>query len=173
MVNKVGTNVETPKSPIKRIIVTTSRAKNQSPSKRSVAVSKKNTKKFKKSISKPEGTLSDRMTLVLNEMCNHPHAFWFLDPVDPVALGIPSYPEIVREPMDLSTIRSLLNGGSFENDPVEFGRLLDLIFTNSTLFNPPSTLVHQNSLEMRRDAAKILKRLIPEAITNTVSSKEL
>jgi hypothetical protein len=103
------------------------------------------------------------MMLVLDELSAHAHAFWFLEPVDPVALRIPTYPEIVKEPMDLSTLRSRLLSGVFDSEAAEFGRQSDLIFSNSILFNPASTLVHQNSLEMRRDAAKVLKRLVPEA----------
>lgn len=30
---------------------------------------------------------------------------WFLDPVDPISLGIPDYLDIVKQPMDLGTIR--------------------------------------------------------------------
>jgi bromodomain-containing factor 1 len=30
---------------------------------------------------------------------------WFLDPVDPVEMEIPDYVEVVKEPMDLGTVR--------------------------------------------------------------------
>jgi bromodomain-containing factor 1 len=41
---------------------------------------------------------------VLQILKRHECAFPFLEPVDPVALKIPDYPTIVKEPMDLGTI---------------------------------------------------------------------
>ncbi|KAM3173478.1 hypothetical protein ACTXT7_012430 [Hymenolepis weldensis] len=42
---------------------------------------------------------------LLEYLFNDVHASWFRFPVDPVALNIPDYPEIVKHPMDLTTIR--------------------------------------------------------------------
>ncbi|CAD6890239.1 unnamed protein product [Tilletia controversa] len=43
-------------------------------------------------------------------------ARWFLDPVDPVALNIPSYSHVVKEPMDLGTIDFKLSLTSFNRN---------------------------------------------------------
>ncbi|KAE8222750.1 hypothetical protein CF319_g4105 [Tilletia indica] len=43
-------------------------------------------------------------------------ARWFLDPVDPVALNIPSYVVVVKEPMDLGTIDFKLSLTSFNRN---------------------------------------------------------
>lgn len=42
---------------------------------------------------------------MLNSLMNNKTAAPFLQPVDPIALGIPDYPTIITRPMDLSTIQ--------------------------------------------------------------------
>lgn len=41
---------------------------------------------------------------ILQTLKKHPSSWPFLEPVDPIALGIPTYFEIIKEPMDFSTI---------------------------------------------------------------------
>lgn len=42
---------------------------------------------------------------MLNTLMNSKTAAPFLQPVDPIGLGIPDYPTIITRPMDLSTIQ--------------------------------------------------------------------
>eukprot|EP00804_Cyclotella_cryptica_P016090 CCRYP_004216-RC/>CCRYP_004216-RC protein AED:0.23 eAED:0.23 QI:0/0.33/0.25/1/0.33/0.25/4/186/1344 len=58
----------------------------------------------------------------------------FAIPVDPVALGIPTYFEIIKNPMDLGTINSRLESGELDS-PEEFIRLVRLVFENAVTFN--------------------------------------
>jgi hypothetical protein len=68
---------------------------------------------------------------------------FFSEPVDPVALGIPTYHQIVKEPMDLRTIHRRLEAESI-NNPEEFARLCRLVFENAMTFNiDPAHSVHQ------------------------------
>lgn len=46
---------------------------------------------------------------MLNSLMNNKTAAPFLQPVDPIALGIPDYPTIITRPMDLSTIQVRTN----------------------------------------------------------------
>ncbi|OEU19108.1 hypothetical protein FRACYDRAFT_165102, partial [Fragilariopsis cylindrus CCMP1102] len=39
----------------------------------------------------------------------------FMEPVDPIALGIPTYPDIVKNPMDITTVTEKLENGSYSN----------------------------------------------------------
>lgn len=105
----------------------------------------------------------EKMSKIVALIKAHPFAFWFLEPVDPVALNIPSYLEMIKEPMDLSTLEA--NLGSI--DSKEFARLLDLIFTNATAFNPSTTAVHQNAVQVRREAQKLLKKYFPSMKSNS------
>lgn len=67
--------------------------------------------------------------------------FPFLAPVDTVALNIPNYDEIVKEPMDLGTIQSKLANNQYENGD-EFERDVRLVFKNCYAFNPEGTDVN-------------------------------
>ncbi|KAL7489516.1 hypothetical protein ACHAW6_015193 [Cyclotella cf. meneghiniana] len=58
----------------------------------------------------------------------------FAMPVDPVALGIPTYFDIIKNPMDLGTINSQLESGELDS-PEEFIRLVRLVFENAITFN--------------------------------------
>jgi bromodomain-containing factor 1 len=64
----------------------------------------------------------------------------FLQPVDPVAMGIPEYPTIVKRPMDLSTIKANLADGIYE-DPIEVNQDVKLMLRNCNSFNPQGTAV--------------------------------
>ncbi|SPO05112.1 uncharacterized protein DNG_07797 [Cephalotrichum gorgonifer] len=65
----------------------------------------------------------------------------FLDPVDPVALGIPTYFSVIKKPMDLSTIRRKLDTGGY-SIAKQFYADMDLMFNNCFKFNPADTVVH-------------------------------
>ncbi|KAJ3208025.1 hypothetical protein HDU67_007077 [Dinochytrium kinnereticum] len=80
-------------------------------------------------------------------MTAKPEAAWFMLPVDPIALNLPTYFDIIKQPMDFSTLKSSLKEGKIKSleEFVEKGRL---IFQNATKFNPPQTQVHQDALKM-------------------------
>ncbi|KAG7195967.1 uncharacterized protein KQ657_002354 [Scheffersomyces spartinae] len=67
--------------------------------------------------------------------------FPFLAPVDTVALNIPNYSDIVKEPMDLGTIQTKLANNQYENGD-EFEHDVRLVFKNCYLFNPEGTDVN-------------------------------
>jgi hypothetical protein len=72
----------------------------------------------------------------------------FAAPVDPVALNIPNYLEIIKEPMDLGTIENRMNVNVIES-PEEFARLVRLTFTNAIKYNSmPDNPVHQAARTM-------------------------
>ncbi|KAJ5123666.1 hypothetical protein N7448_009763 [Penicillium atrosanguineum] len=61
-------------------------------------------------------------------------AWAFYQPVDPVALNIPTYHSVIKKPMDLSTIQSKLKTGQYENAK-EFESDIRLMFKNCYRFN--------------------------------------
>jgi hypothetical protein len=68
---------------------------------------------------------------------------FFSEPVDPVALGIPTYHTIVSEPMDLRTLHRKMEAEEVET-PEDFARLSRLVFENAMTFNvDPTHSVHQ------------------------------
>ncbi|KAI4943288.1 hypothetical protein J4E91_009487 [Alternaria rosae] len=72
----------------------------------------------------------------------------FKDPVDPVALNIPSYPDIVKNPMDLTTMEHKLKDKKYTYVR-DFMADLDQMITNSELFNNKEHPVTQAGYNLR------------------------
>lgn len=86
---------------------------------------------------------------VMHRLLVHPKNMeMFNQPVDPEALGIPTYFEKIKNPMDLGTVKGKLQRGGYQNldDCVAE---ISLVFDNAMCFNPPGHIVHE--------AARILK----------------
>mmetsp|Transcript_141 Transcript_141/g.288 ORF Transcript_141/g.288 Transcript_141/m.288 type:complete len:247 (-) Transcript_141:126-866(-) len=71
----------------------------------------------------------------------HRHAWVFRDPVDAEKLNLHDYHEVIKEPMDLGTVKSKLEAGSYDH-PDQWEREMRLIFKNAKRYNPPGTDVH-------------------------------
>lgn len=66
------------------------------------------------------------------------HVSWpFMNPVDPVALNIPTYHSIIKKPMDFGTMKAKLDHGEYENAK-EFEADARQVFQNCYRFNPPT-----------------------------------
>lgn len=72
----------------------------------------------------------------------------FKDPVDPIALNIPTYTQIVTKPMDLSTMESKLKENKYTYVR-EFMEDLDQMIENSELFNNKQHPVTQAGYNLR------------------------
>ncbi|THY09011.1 Bromodomain-containing protein [Aureobasidium pullulans] len=74
----------------------------------------------------------------------------FLFPIDPVALNLPNYPgyfNVIKQPMDLSTIAESLKGGQYAS-AIEFKHGFDLMLGNCFRFNAPDHICHQQGKEL-------------------------
>ncbi|KAJ2513279.1 hypothetical protein GGH20_005158, partial [Coemansia sp. RSA 1937] len=78
---------------------------------------------------------------VLQQLQAQPSALEFMAPVDPVKQGVPTYFDIVKNPMDLGTIRKRLDRSHYTS-PDQFRDDVMLVLDNCFLFNPPDTFVH-------------------------------
>lgn len=67
----------------------------------------------------------------------------FRVPVDPHTLNIPDYFDIIRKPMDLSTIHKKLTTGQY-SDPWEYVDDVWLMFDNAWLYNRKASKVYKN-----------------------------
>lgn len=72
----------------------------------------------------------------------------FMQPVDPVALNIPSYHKIVKKPMDLQTMSTRMSGGEYTSAK-EFERDFDLIVKNCKLFNGEGHVIYAQALQLQ------------------------
>ena len=81
---------------------------------------------------------------VINEMKKPKHYHcgqFFYQPVDAVALNIPTYHKIVKKPMDLETVERKLDTNQYERAR-DFEEDVRLIFKNCFLFNKPGEFVY-------------------------------
>ncbi len=106
-------------------------------------------------------SLESNLRSILARLCKHPLAYFFLEPVDYVALNLPTYPLIVKNPMDFGTIRSRLpnyaNVTDFETD-------CRLVLDNCRLFNAQGTLVYQAAVEIERLFVQEMEKNFPQTI---------
>uniref|UniRef100_A0A3B4FLF7 Bromodomain-containing protein 4-like n=1 Tax=Pundamilia nyererei TaxID=303518 RepID=A0A3B4FLF7_9CICH len=87
---------------------------------------------------KPQDQLGYCASLV-REMLSKKHAAYawpFYKPVDVDALGLHDYHDIIKHPMDLSTIKAKLENRQYR-DPQEFAADVRLMFSNCYKYNPP------------------------------------
>ncbi|XP_019161639.1 PREDICTED: transcription factor GTE8-like isoform X2 [Ipomoea nil] len=66
---------------------------------------------------------------------------WFNQPVDIVKLNIPDYFTIIKQPMDLGTVKKNLTSGQYSS-PLDFAADVRLTFSNAMTYNPPGNIVH-------------------------------
>ncbi|KAL2134378.1 hypothetical protein VTI74DRAFT_297 [Chaetomium olivicolor] len=72
----------------------------------------------------------------------------FLQPVDPVALNIPTYHKVIKRPMDLGTMANKLGSGEYQSAK-EFEKDFDLIIKNCRLFNGEDHIVYNQALRLQ------------------------
>lgn len=73
---------------------------------------------------------------ILRQIKKKTEAAPFLQPVDPVALGIPHYTQIITHPMDLGTVDRKLAQNQYEKVD-DFAADVRLIWDNCVTFNGP------------------------------------
>jgi len=78
----------------------------------------------------------------VRQLISHKWGFPFSAPVDPDALGLPTYREIITEPMDLGTIKKLIENGGKYVMAEEVDADVRLTFANAMKFNNEGTDVH-------------------------------
>jgi hypothetical protein len=102
----------------------------------------------------------------------------FAEPVDPVALNIPTYFSSVKHPMDISTLSSNLEKGLYSKIPPgqhvgrsPVARMLNgpfkddvvLMFDNAMLFNPPDDWIYLAAVAMKKAVLKKIEQVSREA----------
>ncbi len=94
---------------------------------------------------KRSSTFEKHLQGVLKEMMapkNYALNYAFLEPVDPVKLGIPHYTTVIQHPMDLSTIKRKLDAHIYANYE-EFESDMMLMLQNCFTFNKPEDAIYQ------------------------------
>ncbi|KAF4022996.1 hypothetical protein G4228_014633 [Cervus hanglu yarkandensis] len=96
----------------------------------------------KKKIFKPEELRQALMPTLEALYRQDPESLPFRQPVDPQLLGIPDYFDIVKSPMDLSTIKRKLDTGQYQ-EPWQYVDDIWLMFNNAWLYNRKTSRVYK------------------------------
>jgi len=98
--------------------------------------------KKRKCLFKPDELRQALMPTLEKLYRQDPESLPFRQPVDPQALGIPDYFDIVKRAMDLSTVKRKLDTGQY-SDPWEYVDDVWLMFDNAWLYNRKTSRVYR------------------------------
>jgi Bromodomain/TAZ zinc finger len=129
--------------------------------------------KHLESIEMPPSMSADEVTKhclpLVQDLVDDPFGWVFKDPVDPVALGLPDYFDVVKKPMHLDLVKTNLEEKSY--DSLEsFQKDCSLVFENSILYNGESSEVGQLALTMLSTFAKRYEAMVKDLIESTQST---
>jgi len=85
---------------------------------------------------------------LIKVLIKHKYAWPFVQPVDPIALGIPDYFDVIKKPMDFSTITNKLESGEYKSVD-GFEADVQLVFNNCSSYNLPGSSVVKMSDSLR------------------------
>uniref|UniRef100_A0A671QL88 histone acetyltransferase n=1 Tax=Sinocyclocheilus anshuiensis TaxID=1608454 RepID=A0A671QL88_9TELE len=94
------------------------------------------------SLFKPEELRQALMPTLESLYRQDPESLPFRQPVDPMLLGIPDYFDIVKNPIDLSTIKRKLDTGQYQ-EPWQYVDDVWLMFNNAWLYNRKTSRVYK------------------------------
>ena len=97
--------------------------------------------------------ISSKCLPVIRRMLDDQFGWVFRDPVDPVALGLPDYFDVVKNPMHLSLIEENVENGVYK-DMSTFERETKLVFENAILYNGDESEVGEMAKTMLLNFAK-------------------
>ncbi|XP_059904020.1 CREB-binding protein isoform X4 [Gadus macrocephalus] len=96
----------------------------------------------RRKIFKPEELRQALMPTLESLYRQDPESLPFRQPVDPMQLGIPDYFDIVKTPIDLSTIKRKLDTGQYQ-EPWQYVEDVWLMFNNAWLYNRKTSRVYK------------------------------
>lgn len=100
---------------------------------------------------------------ILKGLKRHRDAAPFLRPVDPIALGIPEYRDIIKHPMDLSTIQQKLDTEAY-GCGADFVADVRLMLSNCFTFNAAGTQVYEMGKTLERYLETFLGKQMPRQV---------
>lgn len=108
---------------------------------------------------------------MLKSLKRHPDSGPFLHPVDPIALNVPDYFDIIKNPMDLTTLQNNLNSGKYSDKPDGFISDTRLIFSNCYTYNGINSQISEMAKALEKAFENMLKKMPQEGDHSSYSSK--
>lgn len=107
-----------------------------------------NTKKARQDEKLSPDQISSKMLPLIQKLLEHPFGWLFRDPVDPIELGIPDYFDIIKEPMDLSSVQKRLKDGNY-NTMAKVVSDVNLVFDNAITYNGEDSDVGRMAIKLQ------------------------
>lgn len=95
----------------------------------------------------------------------------FNAPVDPVALGLADYFNVIKQPMDLGTVKNRLHSVAYLSRQ-EVVENIRLCFRNAMTYNPPHHIVHISAKELLSCFEEQLESFCPELAISALSGDD-
>jgi hypothetical protein len=95
----------------------------------------------------------DRLKECLNQIEEDPKSYEFREPVPWKELGLTDYPEIIKKPMDLRSVRKNLSKGKYKKFE-DFFRDIQLIWDNCKTYNIQGSEIYKMAEHMEKVAKR-------------------
>lgn len=115
------------------------------------APSKKSRAKVDQTL-EPDGQYADAFrncAVLMSKLMKHRHGWIFSSPVDAEGLGLHDYFTIIKNPMDLGTVKTRLDRNWYRS-PARFAEDVRLTFANAMAYNPKGHEVHSMAEQLSR-----------------------
>ncbi|KAL4441774.1 hypothetical protein ABPG74_008771 [Tetrahymena malaccensis] len=101
-----------------------------------------------------------KMNTVLQSLFDNSDSLEFRFPVDYIALGLTDYPNVIKKPMDLTTVKNKINTQSY--DTIEdFLDDIQLIWDNCKLYNAQGSWIWKLADKLDKYYKKLIKNYLP------------
>jgi len=107
---------------------------------------------------------------VLKALQRAPAAIAFLQPVDWKALKLPTYPKMIKHPMDLGTVESKLNSSKYAAVS-DFLADINLIWANAQTFNQEGSDIYDSATQLSLDCEQRTRSIPPDGLLRESSGK--
>lgn len=104
-------------------------------------------------------TVTHKCRPILQEIMDHQFGWVFKDPVDPVALGLPDYFDVIKNPMHLELVKKKLENAIY-SDMEGFARDTRLVFENAILYNGEGSEVGELAQSMLSVFEKLFRAVV-------------
>ncbi len=113
----------------------------------------------------------NNLKTIINEILKHKYSNYFAEPVDVSGLGLFDYNDIIKKPMDLSTIRKNLESKTYSK-PEEALDDIQLIWDNCKIYNREDSFIYDAAEKIEKLADKTIKKYYKKYIKkiNIISS---
>lgn len=85
----------------------------------------------------------------MSKLLKEEYGFIFEEPVDPEKLNLPDYREVIKNPMDLGTVKKQLESAKHYFEIERFAADVKLTFDNALKYNPPGQDIHKIAKDMK------------------------